>query len=90
MREQAVLNRECYLVYYRHTGALKKIKKVSEISIYYISEKSKYITIYFDKADEKAVRQILAKIKGIRSFERSLLDRPEINISLEQPLSKKA
>ena len=44
-----MLERECYLVYYRHNGALKNLKKIEEIEIYYISERFKYATIYFDK-----------------------------------------
>ena len=75
-----MLNRECYLVYYRHNGVLKRLKKVDLIQIYYISEKSKYTTIYFDKKDEKEVRQILSKMRGVRQFEPSLLDKPEISI----------
>lgn len=77
-----MLNRECYLVYYRHNGALRRLKKLKNIQIYYISEKSKYATIYFDKQDEKEIKQILSKMRGIRQFEPSLLDKPEINIPL--------
>ena len=77
-----MLNRECYLVYYRHNGALRRLKKVDNIQIYYISEKSKYVTIYFDKKDEKQVINTIRKIRGIRHLEPSLLDKPDIHIPL--------
>lgn len=79
-----MLQRVCYLVYFRHNGALKNLKKIEEIEIYYVSERSKYATIYFDKKDEKKVLSALKKTKGIRQFEPSLLDQPEINIPLEK------
>ncbi|MGI6360189.1 MAG: DUF2129 domain-containing protein [Acholeplasmatales bacterium] len=81
-----MLQRECYIVYYRHNGALKNLKKIEDIEIYYVSERFKYATIYFDKKDEKKILGTLKKTKGIRQFEPSLLDKPEINIPLEKPV----
>jgi len=74
------LDRISYLVYFRHKSDIKKIKKIENIDIYYTSLKSKYLTIYLDKVNEKQVKQALSKTKGVKAFEPSLLDRPEINI----------
>ncbi|MDD2259523.1 MAG: DUF2129 domain-containing protein [Acholeplasmataceae bacterium] len=74
------LDRISYLVYFRHKSDIKKIKKIENIDIYYTSLKSKYLTVYLDKVNEKQVKQALSKTKGVKSFEPSLLDRPEINI----------
>lgn len=76
------LDRISYLVYFRHKSDIKKIKKIENIDIYYTSLQSKYLTIYLDKANEKQVKNALSKTKGVKSFEPSLLDRPQINIEL--------
>lgn len=77
-----MLNRLCYLVHYRHDGAMRKIKRLENINIYYISTKNRYITLYVDKENEKQFRADLKKIKGIRFVEQSLLDQPEVSINL--------
>jgi uncharacterized protein YlbG (UPF0298 family) len=77
-----LLNRLCYIVYFRHRGALRKIKRIKVVDVYYISNKNKYLTLYVDNDQEKAFIAELKKIKGVRSFEQSLLDTPEINIDL--------
>lgn len=74
------LDRISYLVYFRHKSDIKKINKIENIDIYYTSLKSKYLTVYLDKVNEKQVKQALSKTKGVKYFEPSLLDRPEINI----------
>lgn len=77
-----MLNRLCYIVHYRHDGAMKKVKKMENVDVYYISTKNRYITLYIDKENEKKFKVDLKKIKGIRFFEQSLLDQAEISIKL--------
>ena len=77
-----MLNRLCYIVHYSHNGAVRRIKKMENIDIYYISSKNKYITLYVDKENEKKFKIDLKKIRGVRFFEKSLLDQAEISIKL--------
>lgn len=77
-----MLNRLCYIVHFRHGGALKKIKKLPDVDIYYVSTKNKYVTLYTDKELEKKFKAELKKIKGIRFVEPSLLDQAEISIKV--------
>lgn len=76
------LNRLCYIIYFKHKNVLKKIMKIDGIDVYYTSEKSKYVTVYIDKSEEKRIKAALTKIRGVRSFEESLLDKAKVNINL--------
>lgn len=56
--------------------------KIEGIDVYYVSEKSKYVTVYIDKLEEKRIKAALTKIRGVRNFEESLLDKAMVNINL--------
>ncbi|NLN50629.1 MAG: YlbG family protein [Acholeplasmataceae bacterium] len=77
-----VIKRECYLIYYRQRRALKRIRKIKGLDIFYVSKRFNYLTVYLDKSEEKRIINELKQMRGIRSFEKSLLDQPEINLDL--------
>ncbi len=76
------IKKECYLIYYRQKKDLKRIKQIVGLDIYYISQRAKYLTVYLDKKDERRIKNELRKLKGVRSFEPSLLNQPSFNASL--------
>ncbi len=77
-----MLNRICYIVHYRHDGAMKKVKKLENVDVYYVSTKNRYMTLYVDKEQENKFKGELKKIKGIKFVEQSLLDQVPISIEL--------
>ncbi len=78
-----VLNRECYIITYRFKNAIKRIRKVEGLDIYYSSKRSRYVTAYIDQADVNRVVDEVKKIRGVQTVEKTKLDQAEININLK-------
>jgi len=68
-----MIQRKGLIVYFEDESVLTKLDK-SIVNIYYVSKREKYAMIYVDANRYKPLCEQLKSLKGIISFEDSLLD----------------
>lgn len=71
------IDRISYIVYYKNKEAIKKVEQL-EVNITYHSTRLKFLTIYFDRTNEKDIKRKLEQMKGITRFEPSLLESQKV------------
>ena len=76
-----LVNRISYIVYFKNKEVVTKIEEL-DVKVFYVSQKSKYCTIYLDKNKEKEVRQALEKMKGVSKYEPSLLQAQDVKFEV--------
>lgn len=76
-----LVNRISYIVYFKNKEVVNKIEEL-DVKVFFVSQKSKYCTIYLDKNKEKEVRQALEKMKGVSRYEPSLLQAQDVKFEV--------
>ncbi|CCV66381.1 MAG: DUF2129 domain-containing protein [Paracholeplasma sp.] len=71
------IDRISYIVYYKNKEAIKKVEQL-DVNVTYNSTRLKFLTIYFDRANEKDIKRKLEQMKGIIRYEPSLLENQKI------------
>lgn len=76
------IKRSCYLVYVKGKRTIREVRKIKGIDVFYYSNRSKYLTIYFDTEEEENILKALKDTKGVIKCEETLLDQPQTNINI--------
>ena len=71
------IDRISYIVYYKNKEAVKKVEQL-DVNVTYNSTRLKFLTIYFDRSNEKDIKRKLEQMKGIIRYEPSLLENQKI------------
>lgn len=71
------IDRISYIVYYKNKEAIKKVEQL-DVNVTYNSTRLKFLTIYFDRDNEKDIKRKLEQMKGIIRYEPSLLENQKI------------